>query len=86
MFQTKIAVFEKAVILDHLIFLSVEALKLRQGQLHFFKWNHVFFFGMILLPILRRIQRPTTQGHSSHAKYENSRKIIFISFYFLRYL
>ena len=27
------------------------------------------------LPILRRIQRPTTQGHSSHAKYENSRKI-----------
>ena len=24
-------------------FLSVEALKLRQGQLHFFKWNHVFF-------------------------------------------
>ena len=25
-------------------FLSVEALKLRQGQLHFFKWNHVLFF------------------------------------------
>ena len=24
---------------------------------------------------LRRIQRPTTQGHSSHTKYENSRKI-----------
>ena len=24
---------------------------------------------MTLLPILRRIQRPTTQGHSSHAKY-----------------
>ena len=55
-------------------FLSVEALKLRQGQLHFFKWNHVFF-SMKLLPILRRIQRPTTQAHSSHAKYENSRKI-----------
>ena len=35
---------------------------------------------MTLLPILRRIQRRTTQGHSSHAKYENSRKIIFISF------
>ena len=66
--------FEKAVILDHPIFLSVEALKLRQGQLHFFKWNHVFFF-MTLLPILRRIQRPTTQGHSSHTKYENTRKI-----------
>ena len=30
---------------------------------------------MTLFPILRRIQRPTTQGHSSHAKYENSRKI-----------
>ena len=30
---------------------------------------------MTLLPILRRIQRPTTQDHSSHTKYENSRKI-----------
>ena len=28
---------------------------------------------MTLLPILRRIQRPTTQGNSGHAKYENSR-------------
>ena len=74
MFQTKVSVLEKAVILDHPIFLSVEALKLRQGQLHFFKWNHVFFFSMKLL-LLRRIQRPTTQGHSSHAKYENSQKI-----------
>ena len=62
--------FERAVILDHPIFLSVEALKLRQGQLHFFKLNHVFF-SMTLLPILRRIQRPTIQGHSSHAKYES---------------
>ena len=44
MFQTKASVFEKAVILYHSIFLSVETLKLRQGQLHFFKWNHVFFF------------------------------------------
>ena len=35
---------------------------------------------MKLLPILRRIQRPTTQGHSSHAKYENSRKIGIITF------
>ena len=74
MFQAKVSVFEEAVILDHPIFLSVEALKLRQGQLHFLKWNHVFF-SMTLLPILRRIQRPTTQGHSSHAKYESvSRK------------
>ena len=80
MFQTKVSVFEKAVILDHPIFLSVEVLKLRQGQLHFFKWNHVFF-SMTLLPILRRIQRPTIQGHSSHAKYKNSRKIIYISFH-----
>ena len=35
----------------------------------------MYFFSMTLLPILRRIQQPTTQGHSSHAKYENSRKI-----------
>ena len=34
---------------------------------------------------LRRIQQPTTQGHSSHAKYENSQKIIFIAFHFLLY-
>ena len=75
MFRTKVSVFKKAVILEHPIFLSVEALKLRQGQLHFFKWSHVFFFSMILLPILRQIQRPTTQGYSTLAKYENSRKI-----------
>ena len=43
MFQTKVSVFEKAVILDHSILLSVEALKLSQGQLHFLKWNHVFY-------------------------------------------
>ena len=84
MFQTTVSVFKKAVILDHAIFSSVEALKLRQGQLHFLNGT-IFFFSMTLLPILRRIQRPTTQGHSSHAKYENSRKIIFISFNFLRY-
>ena len=35
----------------------------------------VYFFSMTILPILRRIQRPTTQSHSSHEKYENSRKI-----------
>ena len=45
----------------------------------------MYFFSMTLLPILRRIQRPITQGHSGHAKYENSRKIILISFHFLRY-
>ena len=28
--------------------LSVEALKLRQGQLHFFEWNLVFFFDEII--------------------------------------
>ena len=69
--EAKVSVFEKSVILDYPIFLSVEVLKLRQGQLHFLKWNHVFFFSITLLPILRRIQRPTTQGHSSHAKDEN---------------
>ena len=76
--------FQKAVVIDHSIFLSVEALMLRQGQLHFFKRNHLFF-SMTLLAILRRIQRPTTQGHSSNAKYETSREIIFIYFHFLRY-
>ena len=40
----------------------------------------MYFFSMTLLPILSRIQRPTTQGHSGHAKYENSRKIILISY------
>ena len=29
---------------DQPFLLSVEALKLREGQIHFFKWNHVFFF------------------------------------------
>ena len=43
-FQTKVSVFKKAVILDHPIFLSVVALKLRQSQLNFSKWTHVFFF------------------------------------------
>ena len=46
--QTKVSVFEKVVLLDEPIFLSVEALKLRQGQLHFFKWNHIFFFDDII--------------------------------------
>ena len=49
MFQTKVSVFEKAVILDHPIFLSLDALKLRQGQLHFLKWNNVFFFDDIII-------------------------------------
>ena len=31
---------------------------------------------MTLLPISRLIQRPTTQGHSSYAKDENSRNSI----------
>ena len=35
----------------------------------------MYFFSMTLLPILRWIQRPTTQSHSSHEKYKNSRKI-----------
>ena len=40
-----------------------------------FSNGRIFFFSMTLLSILRRIQRLTTQGHSSYAKYENSRKI-----------
>ena len=40
-----------------------------------FQMEPCIFFSITLLPILRGIQRPTTQGHSSHAKYENSRKI-----------
>ena len=46
----------------------------------------MYFFSMTLLPILSRIQRPTTQGHSSYAKYENIRKMDFISFHSLPYL
>ena len=45
----------------------------------------VYLFSMTLLPILRRIQRPITQGHSSQARYENTREILFIYFHFLRY-
>ena len=48
MFQTKVSLFEKAVVLDHPIFLSVETLKLRQGQIHFLKWNYVFVFDEII--------------------------------------
>ena len=73
MFQRKVSLFAKAAILDHPILIGGGA-EARQGKLHFFKWNHVFF-SMTLLPILGRIQRPTTQGHFRHAKYENSRKI-----------
>ena len=50
-----------------------------------FKMKPCIFFSMTVLPILRRIQRSTTQGHSGHVKYENSRKIIFISFHSLQY-
>ena len=46
-FRQKFQFLETAVIPDHTIFLSVEVLKLRQGQLHFLKWNHV----LLLLPI-----------------------------------
>ena len=48
MFQTKGLVHEKTVILDHPIFLSLEAFKLRQDHLQFLKWNHVFFFDDII--------------------------------------
>ena len=34
-----------------------------------FKMELCIFFSMTLLQILRRIQRPTTQDHSSQAKY-----------------
>ena len=54
MFQTKVSVFEKVVILDHPIFLSVETLNLRQGQLHFFKWNRVFFSDDIITDFKHR--------------------------------
>ena len=83
MFQKKVSVFEKAVILDHPIFLLLEALKLRRGQLHFLKWYYVFF-SMTLLPILRRIQRPTTQGHfnlpTEDARSDNPRNVNTCSF------
>ena len=53
----------------------------RWRRLSYFKVNSTFlngtmyFFSMTLLPTLRRIQRPTTQGYFNHTKYENSRKI-----------
>ena len=66
MFLTKVSVFEKAVILDHPIFLSVEALKLRQGQLHFFKWNHVFFFDDIITDFKTNSATYNTRSFSSN--------------------
>ena len=74
MFQTKVSVFEKAVILDHLFLIGGDA-EATSRSIPLFSMEPCIFFSMTLLPILRRIQRPTTQGHSSHAKYENSRKI-----------
>ena len=65
MFQTNLSVFEKAVILDNPIFLSVEVLKLRQGQLHFFKWNHVFFFDEIITDFKRNPATYNTRSFSS---------------------
>ena len=48
MLQIKVSVFKKTVILDHPIFLSVKALMLHRSQLHFFQWDHVFFFDDII--------------------------------------
>ena len=47
-FKQKFQRFRRPSYSSNLFFLSVEALKLRQGQLHFFKWNHVFFFDDII--------------------------------------
>ena len=66
-----------------LFFLSVEALKLRQGQLHFFTWNHVFF-SITLLPILRPIfsdlQHKVILVTQSMKKVEKSKHIGIITF------
>ena len=65
-------------------FLSGVGAEGRSRSTPLFKMEPCIYFWMTL-PIFKKIQQPKTQGHSSHAKYENSRKIIFISFYFLRY-
>ena len=67
--------FEKAVILDHANFFMGGGAEAMPRSTPLFKMEPCIFFSMTLLPIFRRIQRSTTQGHSSHAKYENSRKI-----------
>ena len=84
MFETKVSVFEKAVILDHSIFYQWRPRSYIKVNSTFLN-GAMYFFSMTLLPILRRIQRHTTQGHSSHEMYENSQKIILISFHFLLY-
>ena len=53
------------------------------GAEAFQKMEPCIFFSMTLLPILRQIQRPTTQDNSSHAKYkivEKSFSFRFISY------
>ena len=40
----------------------------------------MYFFSMTLLPILRRIQRPTTQGNSSHVKYDENNAAAILAF------
>ena len=69
MFQTKVSVFEKAVILDHPTFFIGRGAEATLISTPLFKMEPCIFFWMKLLPILRRIQRPTTQGLSSHARY-----------------
>ena len=71
MFQTKVSVFEKVVILDHLIFFIGEGAGATSRSTPLFKMEPCIYFSMTLLPILRRIQRPTTQGHSSF-RFQNS--------------
>ena len=44
-------------------------------------FSHVFFFD----DIITDYKTNSATFNTSHAKYENSRKIIFISFHFLRY-
>ena len=47
-FRQKFQCSKSSLYWTTLFFLSVEALKLHQGQLHFFKWNHLFFFDHII--------------------------------------
>ena len=64
-------------------FLSVEALKLRQGQLHFFKGNHVFFFDDIVTDFKTNPATSITQGHSTHLK-KSFKKVELYIFYIIK--
>ena len=65
-----------------LFYSSMEALKLRQGPLHFFKWDHVFFFHDIITDFKTNSSTYNTRSFSSRSLkiVENSKHIGIITF------